>query len=150
MVSMRSSCMRHRLRPRGVKSPVVSTEASPVRTPRWRSGLLMIAMAATIGVISAGVLNGQQSCPCSVWTAATTPGPVANDSGAVELGMKFQSDASGFITGVRFYKYAQNTGTHVGSLWTTGGSNLGTVTFIGESASGWQQAVFPAPIAITA
>ncbi len=64
--------------------------------------------------------------------------------------MKFTSDISGSVTGVRFYKYAQNTGTHVGSLWTAGGTLLGTVTFTGETASGWQQATFANPIAITA
>ena len=32
--------------------------------------------------------------------------------------MKFQSDFAGSVTGVRFYKAAANTGTHVGSLWS--------------------------------
>ena len=51
---------------------------------------------------------------------------------------------------MRFYKGAGNTGTHVGNLWTTAGANLATVTFSGESASGWQQASFAAPVAISA
>ena len=34
--------------------------------------------------------------------------------------MKFRSDTDGYITGVRFYKGTQNTGTHVGHLWTSG------------------------------
>ena len=38
---------------------------------------------------------------------------------AVELGVKFRSDVAGYITGIRFYKGAGNTGTHVGHLWTT-------------------------------
>ncbi len=69
---------------------------------------------------------------------------------AVELGVKFQSDVAGYITGIRFYKTAGNTGTHTGTLWTTAGANLGTVTFTGESASGWQEALFDQPIAIDA
>ncbi len=89
-------------------------------------------------------------CPCSLWTLATTPGPMDSEAAALELGVKFRSDVSGFVTGVRFYKYAQNTGTHVGNLWTTGGTRLGTVTFTNETASGWQQATFATPIAITA
>ena len=40
-----------------------------------------------------------------------------------------------------------NTGTHTGTLWTTAGRDLGTVTFSGESATGWQEAIFDAPIA---
>src|SRR5579863_1711774 len=91
------------------------------------------------------------SCPCSVWTSATTPGTVdSGDAHAVELGMKFRSDAAGSVTGVRFYKATANTGTHVGHLWTIAGSLLGSVTFTNETASGWQQANFSTAIAISA
>ena len=44
----------------------------------------------------------------------------------------------GYITGLRFYKAATNTGTHVGNLWTAAGSLLSSVTFTNETASGWQ------------
>src|SRR5207244_1328697 len=90
------------------------------------------------------------ACPCSVWSATATPGGTANDSSAVELGMRFRSDTSGTITGVRFYKAATNTGIHTGSLWTNTGTLLASVTFTGETASGWQQMLFSAPVAITA
>jgi hypothetical protein len=53
------------------------------------------------------------------------------------------------VTGIRFYKGAGNTGTHVGSLWSSNGVLLGRVNFTGESATGWQQASFAEPIAIT-
>src|SRR5262249_25463536 len=52
--------------------------------------------------------------------------------------------------GVRFYKGTTNTGTHIGNLWTATGTNLGTVTFSGETASGWQQMSFPLPVSISA
>jgi hypothetical protein len=64
--------------------------------------------------------------------------------------VKFTSDQSGFITGIRFYKSAANTGTHVGNLWTTGGTLLASAVFTGESASGWQQVNFSGPVAVTA
>ena len=67
----------------------------------------------------------------------------------VELGVKFRSDVDGFITGVRFYKGAANTGTHIGNLWTSTGTLLATATFTSET-SGWQQVSFGAPVAITA
>jgi hypothetical protein len=67
----------------------------------------------------------------------------------VEVGVQFQSDVNGYITGIRFYKSAKNTGTHVGNLWT-GGTQLATATFTGESASGWQQVSFSSPVAIFA
>ena len=56
----------------------------------------------------------------------------------------------GFVTGLRFYKGPGNTGTHVGNLWTSTGTLLGTVTFTGETASGWQQVALPSPIAVLA
>ena len=90
-------------------------------------------------------------CPCSIWTPAQVPSqPSQNDAAAVEVGLKFRTTSDGFITGVRFYKGALNTGPHVGNLWTAGGSLLQTLTFSGESASGWQQALFASPVAVSA
>jgi hypothetical protein len=90
-------------------------------------------------------------CPCSIWDASIIPGTITvNDPSAVELGVKFRSDASGYITGIRFYKGPSNTGTHVGSLWSSTGTLLGRVTFSGEGANGWQQMNFTTPVNITA
>jgi hypothetical protein len=89
--------------------------------------------------------------PFSLWAPTTTP-PVTsfNDSMSVELGIQFRSDVSGYVTGIRFYKGAGNTGTHIGNLWTSTGQRLATATFTNESASGWQQVTFASPILITA
>lgn len=87
----------------------------------------------------------------TIWPDTAIPGVV--DSGpdnAVEVGVKFRSDASGYITGIRFYKAATNTGTHVGNLWSSTGAKLATVTFANETASGWQQVQFSTPVAISA
>ena len=79
----------------------------------------------------------------SIWSASTVPGVVdLGDPAPVELGVKFRSDTAGTVLGVRFYKAATNTGTHVGHLWSRTGTLLGTVTFTNETASGWQQAYF--------
>jgi len=64
--------------------------------------------------------------------------------------MKFRSDVAGTVTGVRFFKGSSNTGTHVGHLWSATGTLLASVTFSGETASGWQQASFAAPVPIQA
>ena len=91
------------------------------------------------------------TCPCTIWAPTAVP-PIVDDldAAAVELGTRFRSDVSGFVTGVRFYKASANTGTHVGKLWTNAGVLLGSVTFSSETASGWQQANFDSPIAINA
>jgi hypothetical protein len=51
---------------------------------------------------------------------------------------------------VRFFKGAGNTGTHLGRLWSNSGQLLASVTFAGESGSGWQQASFSAPVPVVA
>ncbi len=90
------------------------------------------------------------SCPCSLWAPSNTPANLADsDTAAVELGMKFRSSAAGYVLGVRFYKGAGNTGTHTGSLWNKAGKRLATIKFTGETASGWQQANFTAPVHIS-
>ena len=77
-------------------------------------------------------------------------GQCARLSSSIELGVKFRSSVNGFITGIRFYKGSSNTGTHTGTLWSLTGTQLATVTFSGESASGWQQATFGSPVPVTA
>ena len=87
----------------------------------------------------------------TLWSGTAVPGLV--DAGAdspVEVGVKFRSDVNGTITGIRFYKASTNTGTHVANLWTSSGTLLTTVTFTGETASGWQQVLFSNPVPITA
>ncbi|HWE61621.1 MAG TPA: DUF4082 domain-containing protein [Chloroflexota bacterium] len=85
--------------------------------------------------------------PTSIFTTQT---PAATYSGAYELGVKFRSSVAGHLTGLRFYKPASETGSHVGHLWSATGTLLGTVTFTNETASGWQTATFSTPIAISA
>ena len=63
-----------------------------------------------------------------------------------ELGVRFPADVPARITGLRFYKCAGNTGMHTGTLWSATGPLLATVTFPGETASGWQQANFASPV----
>ena len=45
----------------------------------------------------------------------------SNDADSVELGVKFSASSDGTIAGLRYYKGAQDTGTHTGSLWTSTG-----------------------------
>ncbi|BCS54971.1 DUF4082 domain-containing protein [Geobacter sp. SVR] len=87
----------------------------------------------------------------TIWPVTAVPKVVADyDGQPLEVGVKFRSDVNGTITGLRFYKGAANTGTHVASLWTSAGTRLATATFSSESASGWQEVTFATPVAITA
>ena len=88
---------------------------------------------------------------CTIWPPDTTPAIIDQpDVTSIELGVRFQSDRSGYIKALRFYKCVANSGQHTGHLWTNTGTLLGTVTFTNETASGWQEAQFSTPVPITA
>ena len=87
----------------------------------------------------------------SFFTTADVPTvPSYPDAHGIELGMQFTSDVAGQITAVKFYKGSQNTGTHIGSLWTGAGALLATGTYINETSSGWQTLTFDTPVTISA
>ena len=86
----------------------------------------------------------------SIWPGPVTPGFSYDNPAPIEMGLKFRSDVAGYVTGVRFYKAAGATGTHIGRLWTMGTNKLAEVTFTDETASGWQMATFPTPAPIQA
>jgi hypothetical protein len=88
---------------------------------------------------------------CTIWAPTATPTVAADpDPASVELGVKVRSDVAGYIKGIRFYKSVTNTGTHTAHLWSSTGVSLGTATFSGETASGWQQVNFATPVAVNA
>jgi outer membrane biosynthesis protein TonB len=87
----------------------------------------------------------------TLFSATDTPAVVTeNDPAAVELGVRFQSSSPGSVCALRFFKGPQNTGTHIGHLWSSSGALLASATFTNESSSGWQQVSLPTPVALTA
>jgi hypothetical protein len=97
------------------------------------------------------VIDSGDATAASLFLASDVPSNVTeNDPNSVELGVKFRSSSAGKITGSRYYKGPRNTGTHTAHLWSATGTLLASATFIGETASGWQQVNFPTPVAITA
>ena len=80
-----------------------------------------------------------------------TPAALSNsDTSQVNLGVRFTSSPAGIITGIKYYKGANDTGTHTGSLWSSTGTLLATATFIKETTSGWQTVTFSNPVSIIA
>ncbi|MFT3869569.1 MAG: DUF4082 domain-containing protein [Nibricoccus sp.] len=88
----------------------------------------------------------------SIFTTQTPAATNLSDGASVnyELGTAFASSAAGRVTALRFWKAANESGTHVGRLWSTGGQLLASVTFANETASGWQEQALDAPVAVVA
>jgi hypothetical protein len=145
-VGYSASVRRATLTPAAPLTPAMSYTATVKSGVRDAAGNPLAANYSWSFTTAAG-----RPCPCSIWPETARPDTESmGDTSAVELGVKFRADVAGTVTGIRFYKGPANTGTHVGSLWTAGGTLLGRVTFTGESASGWQQASFATPVAIAA
>ncbi len=139
--------------PPSVNIPALASTATFPVTAAWASP----GGQSTV-IVSAALFGGSQSasinvtiCPCSVLSLSAQPAnPDGNDNQAIEVGMQFAPSMPGFVTGVRFFKGLNNTGTHVGHLWSSKGKLLSSVTFTGETPSGWQTAYFPSPVAVNA
>ena len=134
-------------------SPALSSATAYTATVSGAENISGTAMTSpdTWSFTTAQATPPAGQCPCSIWPDSTQPTtPSANDPNAVNVGVKFTPSGSGWITAIRFYKGAANTGTHVGSLWSTTGTLLGRVTFASESTAGWQQATFASPIPVAA
>jgi Domain of unknown function (DUF4082)/Bacterial Ig domain/Putative Ig domain/Immunoglobulin domain len=118
------------------------------RPKRLQCAYVKVTLAALLGVLGC---SADAAAANTIWASTAVPAvaDVGADS-AVELGVSFKSDVNGYITGIRFYKSAANTGTHVGNLWSSTGTLLASATFTGETASGWQQVNFANPVAVTA
>jgi hypothetical protein len=124
---------------------------------RFASGFSSNYIRALLVIVCFGIIGGvllfvrAASTSYNLFPSNPIPKTITvSSSNSVELGVKFKSADSGYVTGVRFYKGAQNTGTHIGTLWDGKGDQLASVTFSGETNSGWQQANFAQPVAIAA
>ena len=141
-----------------VSTPVTVAATSITATFTATAGTVSTNQTAAItatlngsSVTASISLVGPSTSTYSIWTSTSKPTTVSDsDTVAVELGLRFQANVAGHVTGVRFYKGTANKGTHLGHLWSNTGALLASVTFTNETASGWQQASFASPVAITA
>src|SRR5450755_2393770 len=134
-------------------SPPVTTATIPNLT-NGTSYTFKVTATNSVGTgplsAASNAVTPQNTIVDTIFGLATPPVVDSGDPNAVELGVKFQSSVSGMVTGIRFYKAATNTGTHIGRLWTASGTQLATATFTGETASGWQTVSFASPVSISA
>lgn len=128
------------------------------------AGSLAIALAAGIvgganaataplkTTVVSQIASGEISTSNQTIWGTTAPAAALQDADTkqVELGTKFTAVADAQAVGVRFFKTDRNLGTHTGTLWSSAGSKLATVTFTNETATGWQTANFSSPVTLKA
>ncbi|PXA65723.1 DUF4082 domain-containing protein [Cryobacterium arcticum] len=115
------------------------------------TALALVVGSATAPALALPVAAATASTTSTLWGTSAPKGAVVDsDRDSVELGTTFTAKSSGQVQGVRYWKTAENTGTHTGTLWTSGGTKLATATFTSESASGWQTVKFAKPVSVTA
>jgi hypothetical protein len=88
----------------------------------------------------------------SIFTNNQFPtGQTENDNtGGIEVGVKFQSTVAGYAEGIKFYKTPGNIGTHTGQLYSPDGKLLASKVFTNETDSGWQRVLFATAVPIAA
>ena len=110
---------------------------------------VIVVFAIVLSQLSLPFTQAAQAATSSLWPDPITPTfPYYNNPGSIEVGLKFRTDIAGYVTGVRYFKGTGSTGTRIGRLWSLDQTKLAEVTFTNETASGWQQALFPVPVAI--
>jgi len=93
-------------------------------------------------LILAGVL-------ISLLTLAPQPG-VSTSTPGWELGTRISFDVAGKVTAIRFWKSPDDSGPHVGHVWSAAGVELAKVGFTMETIQGWQEQPLASPLAVTA
>ena len=83
---------------------------------------------------------------CGVFVRDTNNFCVADDSGAVELGVKFTSSKAVQISGVRMYRVDADSQT--ASLWSSSGTLLATGASAASATPGWQDVAFSQPVSV--
>jgi hypothetical protein len=108
-------------------------------------GTVALCPASGLG----GVANATSSCPTDLLSALTPYETNYNDSGSVNVGVKFNVRGAPYVDGVKFYKGVDNTGTHVAHLYdVTTSTDLASATYSSETGSGWQSVDFGSPVAV--
>lgn len=126
------------------------------------NNVYQVTVGATDGVasvtkaISVGVTDVDESGNVShVFAGTAAPAAIeTGDTTDYELGMRFQANASGYVTELRYYRGAADAGdtdTRTLTLWSASGQALGQATVVSTAgATGWQSATLATAIALQA
>jgi len=121
------------------------------RRTRWIA-LIVIAAAAVIASLtlrpSSSIVASAIPTTYSIFGNAVPAVISAADDTSVELGVRFNTANAGWIKAIRYYKGPQNTGQHVGTLWSSTGRQLAGMSFSETTDTGWQEAQLKNPVRV--
>ncbi|MDT3443499.1 MULTISPECIES: DUF4082 domain-containing protein [unclassified Pseudofrankia] len=140
---------------RSLQNRTASTRPARKPAARLRLPIGIILLAALLGAVcSAVVLRSMKDNVTTIETVASDdPLPAIESYGvkySLNVGTSFDAISDAQVTGIRFWKAATTAGPFVGSLYSSDGRALASVTVDGGSQQGWIQAGFSAPVKITA
>ena len=152
MLNKNSHTSKHHESISETSTPIIESSIKSHHHRLVTIGKIIIPVVIVAGVALVTVFAGKSlMVSYSLWTVNYIPRTTTtSDRSSIELGVKFESRNSGYITAIRFYKDTQNTGVHVGSLWSASGTLLARAVFSHETASGWQTAKLIQPVGIAA
>lgn len=124
-----------------------------MKTAIKRLNLLVVAaflaVASVILIPKTPTATALSACPTDPLSSYSPYSGNYNDSNAVNVGVKFNVNGAPHVTGVKFYKSLDNTGTHVAHLREAGGTvDLASATFTSETSFGWQTVYFDTPVPV--
>jgi hypothetical protein len=94
--------------------------------------------------------SGTMQCPCFMnWPDPGYGVHDEDDAQPVELGLRFYSNRNGYVTGLLFKRYPDNTGPHVAHLWDGFGQLLAEAT-LDSTGDAYPYIRFAQPVPISA
>jgi Domain of unknown function (DUF4082) len=143
-----------------VPSARTHARSEPGRLPRSARLRVLLVVAAAVGALVVGLVSSLGNRPASalngvravsLFNDATVPRIVRDpDDRAVELGVRVRFSRPGEISGIKFYRSSDNTGPHLGHVWTARGRRLAEVSFPESGPAGWQVAPLTRPVRVAA
>jgi hypothetical protein len=135
--------------PGPVVSPNAGNAASIFTPTTTGAGTITVSASGLTGA-GASLAVSKAAPQRSLFTTQTPAVANASDQIPYELGMRFRVARSGQILAVRYWKSANDTGTHVGRIWSASGALLAAMPFLNETSSGWQEQALETALPVTA
>ena len=108
------------------------------------------AATAADGLALASTVSWNFSTSAQLFADTLLPTTPATATTTIkETGVRVTVTAASQVRGIRFYKSPGETGTHTGRVWNQNGTQVASLVFANETASGWQTAQLTTPVALT-